>query len=71
MAFPVLLQAFEKGVADINSRDVIEMMMITQVCHRCACLCLKHNAAPAPTLYVDSEAAGVHCFVDEWMLTPQ
>ena len=34
------LQAFEKGVADINSRDVIEMMMITQVRHCCACPCL-------------------------------
>ena len=27
---PCLLQDFEKGVGDVKSRDVIEMMMITQ-----------------------------------------
>ena len=27
---PCLMQDFEKGVGDVKSRDVIEMMMITQ-----------------------------------------
>ena len=30
MRVPLAPQDFEKGVADIKSRDVIEMMMITQ-----------------------------------------